>query len=185
MLLLLISAASTPWSIEGENRDSCGLASQFLFLRKRLITRLPSITFNDWPLVLPFDVLIPSYQPSTYFHFTSVGTEGTPRATASFHRLCTSEINYLLERPSRYGFNLSVTRKFSELYLTCSSGDTIWSYELMIETLRTILHLVDANGARDLQWTVMDQHTRKRWENCRLYLRNPLDGAFDTNEEQI
>ncbi len=106
---------------------------------------------------------------------------GTEEEAASFVRLMDSEMDYLQRHPLREGpTNFWVVRKSTDVALHCQrqwdSRQGAWSFELAIQTLRTLSELVGLNGLKEFLFQVMGPGN-VIYETCQIYLKNPHGGS--------
>ena len=106
---------------------------------------------------------------------------GTDEEAANFVRLMDSEIDYLQRHPLREGpSNFWVVRKSTDVALHCQRQwefrQAAWSFELAIQTLRTLSELVGLNGLKEFVFEVMGPGN-VGYETCRIYLKNPHGGS--------
>ncbi|KAL8904889.1 MAG: hypothetical protein Q9171_006879 [Xanthocarpia ochracea] len=132
---------------------------------------------GEWPAKLPFSAQILNADPPAYLEFLGLGEIGTAQQSAEFVRLISSEIQYLKRHPHRQGpGNMFVVRKFTDVAFRClrlrDPGSLMWSFDLAIDTLKTVASLVQSNGVREYVFEVRGE-IGICYETCQIYLKNP------------
>ncbi|KAG7004424.1 hypothetical protein G7Y79_00025g057100 [Physcia stellaris] len=121
------------------------------------LQELPFLT--TWPPA-PYQVRIAS-QPSTYLNFTEYGTVGTPLEAVQAMDIIGYEIHYLLRHPLRNVGKIECKKKAVSVYLRCDAlrerrprRPELWTFDLALDTLRTMEWLIGRWGLTESIWQV-------------------------------
>ena len=126
---------------------------------RRLIPIFLRPFLTTWPPV-PHQVRIAS-QPSTYLNFTEYGTVGTPLEAKQAMDIIGYEIFYLLRHPLRNIGKIECKKKAVSVYLRCDPlhesyprRASFWTFDLALDTLRTMEWLIGRWGMTEAIWRV-------------------------------